>query len=222
MRPGGLALTRIALSRCCFGPGARVLDVGCGSAATVEFLIDHSFNALGVDPSVMALRRGLKRNTTLPLISAEGEFLPFTDSTWDGVFLECVLSSTRDMGKVLGESRRILKSKGWLVLSDLYVTNPGEANTVRNLPHGCCLASTMTKDELLGKLNANGFQLAFWEDHSLALKTFIARLVFSYVSTEKFWSRIGQDNGDPADIREMNETIARVKPGYFLLIAQKA
>jgi arsenite methyltransferase len=222
MRPGGLALTKIALSKCSFLPGARVLDVGCGAAGTVEYLIGHHFNALGVDPSPMILRQGLERNASLPLMSAVGEDLPFADSAWDGVFFECILSITRDPERVLGECRRILKNNGRLVLSDLYLTNPSEVNAVRSLPSNCCLAHAMTRDELLGKLNAHDFQLTFWEDHSPALKAFIAQLIFSYGSAERFWWRAAQDNGDPANLQKIKEAITRVKPGYFLLIAQKS
>jgi arsenite methyltransferase len=222
MRPGGLALTKIALSRCSFPPGARVLDVGCGTAATVEYLISHQFKALGIDPSPEILRRGLERNASLSLMSAVGEDLPFADSTWDGVVFECVLSITADAERVLGECRRILKNTGRLVLSDLYLTNPGEVNAVHSLPSNCCLARTMTRDELLGKLNAHGFQLTFWEDHSPALKAFVAQLIFSYGSAERFWWRVAGDNGDPANLQEIKEAVARVKLGYFLLIAQKS
>ena len=223
MRPGGLALTKIAVSRCSFPPGARVLDVGCGSAATVEYLIEHyRFKALGVDPSPMILRRGLERNSSLPLMSAVGEDLPFADSTWDGVFFECVLSITRDAERVLGECRRILKNRGRLVLSDLYVTNPREVNTGCNLPSDCCLAHAMTRDELLGKLNTYNFQVTSWEDHSPTLKAFVAQLIFSYGSAESFWWRAAEDNGKPANLQEIKEAIARVKPGYLFLIAQKS
>ncbi|HQN18296.1 MAG TPA: methyltransferase domain-containing protein, partial [Syntrophobacteraceae bacterium] len=96
MRPGGTSLTETALSRCSFPAGARLLDVGCGCAGTVECLLGHRFNAFGIDPSLTALRQGLERNDSLPLISAVGENLPFADGAWDGVFLECVLSIIRD------------------------------------------------------------------------------------------------------------------------------
>lgn len=222
MRPGGLALTKIALSRCSFPFGARILDVGCGSAATVEYLIGQQFRALGVDPSYTNLRQGYGRNASLPLISAAGEDLPFSDCTLDGVFFECVLSIIRDTEKVLSECRRILKDEGRLVLSDLYLTHPGQTNAISSLPSNCCLAHAMTKEELLGKLNAHGFKLALWEDHSPALKAFVAQLVFSYGSVEKFFCRVAQDNGDFVNSQEIKEAITRIKPGYYLLIAQKA
>ncbi len=69
LRPGGLALTETALSRCSFSPGARILDVGCGSGGTVEWLIRrHGLRAAGVDPSPFLLKHGLAENDRLPLV----------------------------------------------------------------------------------------------------------------------------------------------------------
>ena len=221
MMPGGLALTKIALSRCSFPPGARLLDIGCGAAYTLEHLIGWDFNALGIDPSLAALRQGIEKNRSMPLLSAVGEDLPLAPSTFDGVLAECVLSITRDRDRVLGECRRVLKANGRIILSDLYATNPGGMNAVHSLPPSGCLAHILTRDELLDKLNDHGFQPSFWEDRSHALRAFVAQLVFSYGSAEKFWCRIAQGNGDPANSQKLKEVITRVRPGYFLLVAQK-
>ena len=40
MRPGGLMLTDRALEFCALPIGSRVLDVGCGPAASIEHLRD--------------------------------------------------------------------------------------------------------------------------------------------------------------------------------------
>jgi arsenite methyltransferase len=48
IRPGGFALTKRAIEYCGFGKGARLLDVGCGLGATVEYLVDqHDFDVNG-------------------------------------------------------------------------------------------------------------------------------------------------------------------------------
>jgi hypothetical protein len=54
------------------------------------------------------------------------------------------------------------------------------------------------------------------------LKAFVAQLVFFYGSVEKFFCRVAQDNGDFVNPQEIREAITRIKPGYYLLIAQKA
>ena len=126
MRPGGLALTQKALSRCSFLPGARVLDIGCGVGGTVEYLMEHhQLRALGIDPSLTILNHGHARNAALPLIAADGKALPFSDATWDGVFAECSLSLVKDSRRMLGECFRVLRNEGWLVLSDVYLRESG-------------------------------------------------------------------------------------------------
>ena len=50
IRPGGFAITDRAISFCSFQRGAKILDIGCGSGATVNHLIQNQdFDAFGVD-----------------------------------------------------------------------------------------------------------------------------------------------------------------------------
>ena len=60
IRPGGLALTRRAAEVCGLGPGARVLDVGCGTGATVQCLqAEFGAAAIGMDLSPFCSPRRL-------------------------------------------------------------------------------------------------------------------------------------------------------------------
>ena len=71
VRPGGFTLTDRAISFCSFSPQDRILDVGCGTGATVEHLINnYKLKATGVDPSLLLLECGKQRNPGLPLIRA--------------------------------------------------------------------------------------------------------------------------------------------------------
>lgn len=222
MRPGGLALTERALSRCGFSPGARVLDLGCGAGATVEYLIERrGLRAAGIDRSPTILGIGLERRGPLPLISALGEELPLAADTWDGIFSECALSVMRCADRVLSECGRVLKHGGRLVLSDLYLSGPDAAQKARGLPPNCCLAGAATREDLAAKLGAHGFRIVFWEDHSPALKTFAAGLVFSHGSLERYWQAACGDGEGAADPRSIVEAFSRARPGYFLLIARK-
>ena len=48
LRPGGLDLTREAIRKSGFSPGASILDIGCGSGATLRMLRDEfGYNSIG-------------------------------------------------------------------------------------------------------------------------------------------------------------------------------
>lgn len=224
MRPGGIALTRMALTRCSFPAGARVLDIGCGVGGTVADLIEHHhLRALGIDPSLTILGLGHAGNAALPLVAADGEALPFGDATWDGVFAECSLSLVNDAAGMLRECRRVLRDGGRLVLSDVYLREARARDEVRCLPSCCCLAGARTREELLEMLTGCGFQTVHWEDHSSTLKTFAAQLILSHgCSIEELWQRAAEDQGETTTLPELRKVVAKTRPGFFLLVAHKS
>lgn len=219
IRPGGLQLTERALSYCSFPPPATLLDVGCGSGATVNYVRErHGFKGVGIDPSTALLSAGIARYGELPVLRACGEHLPFVARTFDGVFAECSLSLVAGLNDALRDFHRVLKTAGRLVVADLYVRTPEALADLRRLPMNCCLTGAFARDELIAALETVGFSLSLWEDHSPALKHFAAQLILSYGSPAQFRHRIG-----PAalDTDHLHEVVAAAKPGYFLLIAKK-
>ncbi|HTG83025.1 MAG TPA: class I SAM-dependent methyltransferase, partial [Geobacteraceae bacterium] len=121
IRPGGLTLTERGVAFCRFPSGARLLDVGCGAGATVEYLRSrYGFAAAGVDISRLLIAEGLVRDPALPLVEAEAEALPVEDGVLDGVLCECVLSLVGEPLRALREFRRVLRPGGHLILSDMY------------------------------------------------------------------------------------------------------
>ncbi len=221
IRPGGVALTERALSLCAFPPGSRLLDVGCGTGATVEHLIvRHGFLAAGVDPSLPMLAQGLARNRLLPLIRAAGESLPLFDGQWDGVLAECSLSLTRDPDAALRECRRVLRRGGKLILSDVYVRDVRAIPELQALSVHSCLTGALSHDELMGKLEYAGFVVLAWEDHSPALKHFAAQLILSRGPGRSF--RCSLTDADPPDGLKIEQAVSRARLGYFLAIAEKS
>ncbi len=94
-------MTGRAVEFCHFPSEARLLDVGCGSGATVEFLRNHyKLDASGVDVSTRLLREGKLHDNTLPLARASAEHLPYANGSLDGVLCECVLSLLSEPGPV--------------------------------------------------------------------------------------------------------------------------
>ncbi len=219
IRPGGLKLTARALDLLSPPAGARVLDVGCGAGASVDYLGNgHGLVALGLDPSELLTRSGRQRSPGLPLLRGRGERLPIADDEIDLVLAECSLSVMADAGRALAEFWRVLRNGGYVVVSDVYARNPAVIPALRQLPVTCCLRGAASRQEVTDRLRAIGFCILSWEDHSDVLKQLTARIIMAHGSMARFWCQVTGECDNGARIQRV---IARSKPGYFLLVAQK-
>lgn len=197
-RPGGFTLTDKAVASCGFPPGARLLDVGCGSGATVRHLIrDYGLDAHGIDKAPCASWNRAN------LSCACGEHIPFRDGETDGVLLECSLSVMHDPNQVLKECHRILKPRAYLVLSDLYAR--GEAADLKG-----CLGRVDTRETILRQVASHGFEIQCFEDFSEHLLTLWGQKLFEK-GAAAFCAELGTDKGK---LKAMN-------CGYFLIVARK-
>lgn len=220
IRPGGLALTKRALSLSGLERGAGVLDIGCGTGAATEYLVRcFGLRAIGIDPSKLLLSEGRRRSAILPLLRASGEHIPIAGGVLDAVLAECSLSVTKNAAGVLRECSRVLKPSGLLIVTDVYARNPEGVPGVLGLPLECCLTGAVSKEEWVSRLETAGFELVVWEDHTKALKEFAAQLIFSYGSLETFWCR-SQKSAPKEEIKEAGRVVSKARPGYFMMIAR--
>jgi SAM-dependent methyltransferase len=219
LRPGGLALTDRAIALCGLPRGARVWDIGCGLGVTVERLIvEHGLDAAGVDWSPDLLRAGGERSPGLPLRCATGADLPCPTGALDGVLLECSWSAMARHADgatpdpIVAECRRVLRPGGRLAITDLYAraaAPPGPA------PLGdACWSEMPTEPEIRAELTRHGFTVEVWEDHSVALREFAARLILE-------WGSLTPLLGAGAAAPDARAALAAARPGYFLLVARR-
>lgn len=218
IRPGGLAITERALAYCGLPAGARALDLGCGPGGTLQHLsASHRFAAVGCDLSAPLLREGRRRTPTLPLFQAPADCLPIAGESVDVIFAECTLSVTGRQEQVLAECFRILRVRGLLVVSDLYACNPAGGAALGQPAPGSFFGGLCSQVQILETLEAKGFSMVQWEDHSAALKHLAVKLILTHGSLESFWCSTFAGFAS-ADIKKI---IAQSRPGYFLLIARK-
>ena len=195
LRPGGFNLTDRAAEAVGILPGVRVLDVGCGLGATVGRLRSRfGAEAYGVESSMAQIQRA---TNGLPLISAQGDALPFGDASFNAVFCECVLSLFDSPESGLKEFYRVLEPGGFLALSDL------EAGERRKSEFMSCAEGAVPLAQTREMVEANGFSVVLVEDHSRHLKDLAAKLIFA-----------GADGAQGCACR--GRTL-----GYYLMIAQK-
>ncbi|MBZ0309443.1 MAG: class I SAM-dependent methyltransferase [Anaerolineae bacterium] len=218
IRPGGLSLTDRALAYCNLPPGASVLDVGCGQAASVAHLIAHyQLTAVGIDPSALLLQSARCQNARLPLVQSYGETLPVRCNWIDALLAECSLSAMQDMNRALTEFWRVLRPGGYLILSDIYIRNLDGKAALHQLPISSCLSGAVSQQEVMVCVQSRGFTVLLWEDHTHILKSFAAQLIWVEGSIQQFWCRAASCK----DSTNILTAITQSRPGYYLLIAQK-
>jgi ubiquinone/menaquinone biosynthesis C-methylase UbiE len=111
-----LVLPRVALSE-----GSRILDCGCGTGIFLEIVAGRVRVAVGVDLSPEMLekaKRKLGPISTVDLVCADIDFLPFSGSIFRHVFMFTVLPSVRTYwGNAIREGLRVLETHGIMTLS---------------------------------------------------------------------------------------------------------
>ena len=196
LRPGGFTLTDRAMTLTGLQANAKVLDIGCGLGATVEYLrTKYQLKTCGMDYSARQLAEA---PAELPLARADGSALPFADSSFDAIFCECVLSVMPDQEKTISEFKRVLKRDGKMIISDLYRRGSGQIQCL----DGSCANSPLYLGRIEQILKENGLHISAIEDYSRLLVELAAKLVFA---GEKPLSA-GQNCCD--------------RPGYMLMIAE--
>jgi 2-polyprenyl-3-methyl-5-hydroxy-6-metoxy-1,4-benzoquinol methylase len=99
-------------------PGARVLDVGCGSGWFCEALAGAGFQTVGVDVAGEAIRRARVRCPELEFqLVGEGAELPFAPGSFDAAWLGEVLEHVQDGLGLLAGVERTLVGGGQLIAS---------------------------------------------------------------------------------------------------------
>lgn len=112
------------------------LDVGCGSGSLLMDLLTYRMppeNIYGCDIIESRLKRAHKRLPHVPVMLADGQTLPFADTSFDLVFQYTVFSSILDEAirkNIAREMVRVLKKPGGIILWYDFWLNPVNPNTI--------------------------------------------------------------------------------------------
>jgi SAM-dependent methyltransferase len=112
---GRRRILRAELDRLPLGPGARLLDAGCGSGRTLDELARYG-RVSGVDLSPVAVAAARDRGH-VDVRVAPIEQLPFDDGAFDVVTCLDVIEHTPDDRASLGELRRVTRPGGLLLVT---------------------------------------------------------------------------------------------------------
>ncbi len=98
-------------------PDARILDVGCGTGATIAALGQGFGTAIGTDLDEYALFHARSNRAQLDVLAARAEALPFPDAVFDALVSLDVVEHVEDDVAALREYQRVVKPGAPLVLT---------------------------------------------------------------------------------------------------------
>jgi SAM-dependent methyltransferase len=204
LHPGGLELTRKAFSLTRLGEGAKILDIGCGIGATVNYLSEEfGYMVIGVDSSAEMISKCRSKYAGLQFITGSADNLPVHSTEVDAVLMECSFSLIRDSEFALTECYRVLKEEGIIIISDIYYRKR---------------LGKWTKDYFLDLMTEHGFILDVWEDCSVYLGQLAATSIMNQGEACLLWDcLLSKEENRGLTV----EQIKGFKPGYFLMIAHK-
>lgn len=126
--PGGHRLTESIIGQSKIQGGQRVLDVGCGTGATADFLAKETageVTAIDLHPKMVELakQRADKSPADFRVLKASAEALPFKPGTFDWLISESVTAFTHPE-KSIPEYHRVLRSDGRLIAIEMTIEHP--------------------------------------------------------------------------------------------------
>jgi demethylmenaquinone methyltransferase/2-methoxy-6-polyprenyl-1,4-benzoquinol methylase len=120
---------RTAVAALGLEPGARVMDLACGTGDLCRTLRAAGHQPIGVDFSAGMLGAA---HTDAPLVRADASRLPFRNARFDAVTCGFALRNFADLAAVLAECARVLRPQGGIALLDVGEPTSAPARAVHH------------------------------------------------------------------------------------------
>ncbi len=206
LRPGGLELTAKLISHCHLDPERRVLDIGCGRGESLAYIKErYDCSCFGIEADQELCAEAKRNYPALLFYNAQAEQLPFDDSFFDCILLECVISLFDQPFITLAEVSRVLKPGGKLLISDVYVRSHMPVAQGQGM-----LRNIYTREQNISILEDCGFTVISFADQSDCLIQMLGQMIFD-LGLQAAYQSLGLDVC----------SLQQVKIGYALMVAGK-
>ncbi|MBD1379035.1 class I SAM-dependent methyltransferase [Metabacillus arenae] len=158
--PGGLALTKEILSKLPLNKNVQILDVGCGTGQTIDYLSSFECPIIGIDSNHKMVEKAKARCDRLKdvtILLEDLEDLPFSNDSFDYIISESVLSFT-NIEQSLYEIFRVLKPNGYLVATELTIENSLTNEEENELISFYGFSKIQFEDDWVKQLKQQGFK----------------------------------------------------------------
>lgn len=201
-RPGGLDLTRYALTKIGAKPGEGLLDIGCGDGcAALCAAQEFGQRVVAVDLDEHAVQSACSRGVDARRMDAAQ--LELGGMMFDTILMECVLSLVEEKEAVLRQVCALLRLGGHLIISDVY--QKADCSEKQK--------EMIDLDDLMCLLDSMGLECTLCEDRTRDLKNFLAQAIMSHGSLKAWFEAEG--GWRPCSCQYGKGT------GYFLLSVRK-
>ncbi|MCL2166665.1 MAG: class I SAM-dependent methyltransferase [Clostridiales bacterium] len=162
-------------------PDAKLVDVGCGRGATLQWLSRHTrYRLYGTEPE-KALRDVAALDCPEAVLSdAAAENLPYADDYFDAAIMECVFSLLADPAAAAAELARVICLNGILLFSDVY--SPAGVNV--EAAENPLLRNIYSKETLEAFFENSGFAVLSVFDHTKDLRSMFAQMIMDGTARE--------------------------------------
>lgn len=147
LHPGGAGLTEALITECGLKNGTRVLEIGCGTGATiVKIAKRYKLQAVAADVSENMLKSARQRavfnNVTSGIVFIKvhgGGILPFKDNSFDAIYAESVLAIADEtvLPLLLREISRVLVNGGRFVSNDAIWKDSASVADIERINRAC-------------------------------------------------------------------------------------
>ena len=176
--PGGVKLTHNLALQTLINRNSTVLDIAAGKCTSAHYLADNfGATVFALDLGLDHLRHGKDENTRynrdkMHFIQGDAEHLPIASNSIDVVLCECALCTFDDRDSALTEIYRVLKPRGYIAISDVFLNEPLPVELNIELNRWLCVSGAYNAIRNQDMIAQGGFcQLRFRDVSASLLET---------------------------------------------------